>query len=102
MIARHGAFNFLLSDGEALYAHALDRLHWLQRQHPFPTAPPGRPRPDAGPVAANGPDDRMVLVATEPLTHNEPWIPFGPGELQVFADGRQRWRSVRQQAEALA
>ena len=29
---------WLLSDGVALYARACTRLHWLPRQHPFPTA----------------------------------------------------------------
>jgi predicted glutamine amidotransferase len=101
-IARHGAFNFLLCDGEALYAHATHRLHWLERSHPF-----GRVRLvdrdlEIDLSQANGPEDRMVLVATEPLTHGEPWSAFEPGELQVFADGRRRWRSVSQGAEALA
>ena len=43
---------------------------------------------------ANGPDDRMVLVATEPLTRNETWQPFAAGELQVFVAGEQVWRHV--------
>lgn len=65
-IARHGEFNFLLGDGEALYAHASTRLHWLQRHHPF-----GRVRlidrdMEIDLALANGADDRMVLVATEP------------------------------------
>jgi predicted glutamine amidotransferase len=31
----HGTFNFLLSNGQALWAHASTRLHYVQRQHPF-------------------------------------------------------------------
>jgi glutamine amidotransferase len=42
----------------------------------------------------------MVLVATEPLTHGEPWTAFEPGELRVFADGHVRWHAVA--ATALA
>ncbi|HYN62256.1 MAG TPA: class II glutamine amidotransferase [Rubrivivax sp.] len=34
-VVRHGPFTFLLCDGEALYAHATHRLHWLERRHPF-------------------------------------------------------------------
>ncbi len=92
-IARHGEFNFLLCDGEALYAHASSKLHWLQRRHPF-----GRVRLvdrdiEIDLAQANGAGDRMVLVATEPLTRDEPWTAFEPGELRVFAEGRVRWRS---------
>jgi predicted glutamine amidotransferase len=93
-IARHGSFNFLLCDGEALYAFATDKLHWLERRHPF-----GRVRlvdrdMEIDLAQANGTDDRMVLVATEPLTHGEAWTAFEPGELRVFADGRVRWRTA--------
>ena len=33
-ISRHGAFNFLLCDGQALYAHATHRLHWSSASTP--------------------------------------------------------------------
>jgi hypothetical protein len=36
----------------------------------------------------------MVLVATEPLTRNEPWEPFAAGELRVFVDGEQVWQAA--------
>jgi glutamine amidotransferase len=99
-IARHGPFNFLLCDGAALYAHATHRLHWLERRHPF-----GRVRLvdrdlEIDLAQANGAHDRMVLGATEPLTHGEPWTAFEPGELRVFADGHVRWHAVA--ATALA
>jgi predicted glutamine amidotransferase len=91
-IAPHGRFNFLLSDGEAIYAHASTRLFWLQREHPFPTAHLVDHDLSLDLSVANGPDDRMVLVATEPLTRNEPWQPFGAGELQVFVAGEPVWK----------
>ena len=34
-IARHGTFNFLLSNGEALWAHATTNLYSIERKHPF-------------------------------------------------------------------
>jgi glutamine amidotransferase len=43
---------------------------------------------------ANGRGDRMVLVATEPLTHGEPWTAFQPSELRVFVEGRACWQSA--------
>ena len=91
-IAPHGRFNFLLSDGEALYAHASTRLHWLQREYPFATAHLVDHDLTLDLAAANGPDDRMVLLATEPLTRNEPWVAFGAGELRVFVAGAPVWQ----------
>ena len=35
----------------------------------------------------NGPEDRMTLVSTEPLTHSEAWQPFEAGEVRVFEQG---------------
>jgi predicted glutamine amidotransferase len=33
------------------------------------------------------PSDRVAVVVTAPLTTNENWIAFSPGELKVFVDG---------------
>ena len=33
------------------------------------------------------PQDRVVVIATEPLTLDEPWVPFQPGELRAFVGG---------------
>lgn len=93
-IARHGRFNFLLCDGEALYAHASTRLFWTARAQPFPTVHLVDHDLSLDLSTGNAPDDRMVLVATEPLTRNEAWTPFAPGELQVIVAGRAVWRSV--------
>ncbi len=93
-IAVHGRFNFLLSDGEALYAHASTSLHWLQREHPFGTAHLVDHDLALDLSVANGPDDRMILLATEPLTRNEAWVPFAAGESRVFVAGEPVWRHV--------
>ena len=37
-IAPHGTFNFLLSNGQALWAHASTHLHYIERRHPFGAA----------------------------------------------------------------
>ncbi len=63
-IARHGKFNFLLSDGEHLIAYCHDRLHYKS----------------AGDT---------VLVATEPLGAAASWTPFAPGELRIWRDGER-------------
>ena len=35
----------------------------------------------------NSPEDRLVIVVTEPLTTNENWVAMQPGEFKVFVDG---------------
>lgn len=92
-IAAHGTFNFLLSDGHALYAHASNRLSFVQRQYPFSVARLVDADMSFDLASVNGRSDRMVLIATEPLTHDEPWQTFGPGELRVFVSGEEAWRS---------
>lgn len=94
VIARHGTFNMLLSDGQALYAHASTRLVWLQREHPFQHARLVDRDLAIDLAAANRPDDRMIVVATAGLTVDEPWQAFAPGELRVFVQGRAVWQHL--------
>jgi glutamine amidotransferase len=35
----------------------------------------------------NQPGDRAAVIVTAPLTRNENWTAFQPGELKVFVDG---------------
>jgi predicted glutamine amidotransferase len=93
-IARHGAFNFLLSDGAALYAHCSSNLFSLARSDPFPTAQLVDDDLVLDLGAINGRGSRMILLATAPLTRNEDWQPLGAGEMQVFADGERVWTSA--------
>lgn len=86
-IAAHGTFNFMLSDGEALYVHCSTRLHYLVRQHPFATASLSDEEVSVDFAQVTTPDDRIAVIVTEPLTTNEVWRRFEPGELMVFVDG---------------
>jgi glutamine amidotransferase len=86
-IAGHGTFNFLLSNGQALWAHASTRLHYLVRQYPFGEAHLKDEDLRVDLAELNGPDDRLAIVVTEPLTTNEEWTAFESGELKVFVDG---------------
>ena len=88
-VARFGTFNLLLSNGQALWGHASTKLHLLERAHPF------------GPTHLADADlrvdfaqhtratDRVALLATEPLTRNEPWQALAAGELVVLQGGRR-------------
>ena len=86
-LSRHGTFNMLLSNGQALWAHASTHLHYLLRRHPFG---PTRLRDEDLSVdfaPETRAQDRVAVIATEPLTVDEPWVAFRPGELRVFVGG---------------
>lgn len=93
-IARHGNFNYLLTNGEAMFTHCSSRLFALARRHPFPTARLVDCELSMDLGQLNGLDDRMAVVATEPLTHEEEWVPFKTGETRVFVDGEPVWAHV--------
>ena len=86
-IAAHGTFNFLLSHGEALWAHASTRLHHVVRRHPFTRATLQDEDITVDFAELTTPRDRVAVVVTEPLTHDEDWLAFAPGEIRVFVDG---------------
>jgi glutamine amidotransferase len=85
--AAHGTFNVLLSNGQALWAHGTTRLYSVQRQHPFGAATLADEDLSVDFAALTRATDRVAVVATEPLTSDECWQPFAPGELRVFRDG---------------
>ena len=86
-IARHGTFNFLLSNGEALWAHASTQLCYVVRQHPFGSATLRDEDLSVDFAERARPGDRVAVVVTAPLTHEEAWTPLAPGELKVFVEG---------------
>jgi predicted glutamine amidotransferase len=87
--AAHGTFNLLLSNGQALWAHCSTRLHFVERAHPFGRATLSDEDVSVDFAALTTPDDRIAVVATEPMTCDEAWRPMAPGELQVFVHGRR-------------
>ncbi len=82
-----GTFNMLLSNGQALWAHGSTHLHYLLRRHPFGRAQLQDEDLSVDFAAQTTAQDRVALIATEPLTRDEPWIAFAPGELKVFVGG---------------
>jgi glutamine amidotransferase len=90
-VAPKGTFNCLLSNGDALWAHATTQLHYIERQHPFCEAQLSDEDVRMDFSKETQPSDRVAIIVTAPLTSNENWTPFGTGELALFADGvRQR------------
>jgi glutamine amidotransferase len=86
-IAAFGTFNMMLSDGSALFVHCSTRLCYLVRQYPFPTAQLADEDVNVDFSQVTTPNDRVAIIVTEPLTKNENWTEFQPGELKVFVDG---------------
>ena len=86
-IAEHGTFNFLLSNGQALYSYATTKLHWLIRQYPFQPARLVDMDVEIDFSAVTTPQDRVAVITTEPLTNNEQWRSFTPGEMLCFQEG---------------
>jgi glutamine amidotransferase len=87
-VAKHGTFNFLLSNGQALWAHASTHLWYIERQYPFATATLSDQDMRINFAEHAKPDDRVAVVVTAPLTTDEVWTEFKPGELKVFVEGR--------------
>lgn len=61
-IAAHGTFNFILSNGETLFAHCSTHLHYRL-------------------------DDGRAMVATQPVDTQDGWVAFAAGELKAFGSG---------------
>ncbi|MDB5870081.1 MAG: glutamine amidotransferase, class-II [Polaromonas sp.] len=87
VIAKHGTFNFLLSNGQALWAHASTSLVYVERRHPFTHATLSDEDVSVNFAEQTQPSDRVAVVVTAPLTTNETWTAFAPGELKVFVGG---------------
>jgi glutamine amidotransferase len=86
-LSGRGVFNFLLSDSQHLYAHCSTHLCWLTRRAPF-----GKARLMDADVTVDfqqetTPGDVVTIVATRPLTSDEPWTILDLGALMVFTDG---------------
>ncbi|MFA5241254.1 MAG: class II glutamine amidotransferase [Sulfuricella sp.] len=73
LIASHGKFNFLMSEGEYLIAYGHDRLHYLERHSA---------------AAAS------VMIVTEPLNGDAGWTPFAAGELRIYRLGKLAGRLI--------
>ena len=87
--ARYGSFNLLLSNGQALWAHCSTHLYSLQRAHPFGAATLADEDLSVDFTALTTPDDRVAIIATQPLTQGEAWSAFGQGEMRVFVGGER-------------
>lgn len=87
-VGRHGECNYLLSNGERLFAHCSNQLTYLIRQAPFRKAHLKDQDVTVDFADITTPDDRVAVIATQPLTDDEHWITLPPGSLWWFENGQ--------------
>ncbi|MCX9157375.1 class II glutamine amidotransferase [Niveibacterium sp. 24ML] len=87
-LGAYGEFNFLLADGLRLYAHCASRLAYIVRQAPFGVAHLKDQDLSVDFKEVTTPDDRVAVIATIPLTDDEPWQQIDRGTLLAFKDGQ--------------
>jgi len=88
MLATHGVFNFLMSNGRCMLAHCSTTLHYITRAWPFQAAHLVDTDMSVDFSQTNAQGDCVSVIATKPLTDNETWTPFEPGRLIMFTQGR--------------
>jgi predicted glutamine amidotransferase len=86
-LSSFGDFNFLLSDGSALFARCSTKLAYIVREAPFTRAHLVDEDYEVDFSLITAPNDRVAVIATAPLTDNESWIPIPPGHLVTFREG---------------
>jgi glutamine amidotransferase len=86
-ITQFGVFNFLMSNGQALFTHCSTNLHYIVRRWPFSTAHLVDADVSIDFAKYTTPEDRVAVIATQPLTDNEVWTAFKPGDLLMFQHG---------------
>ncbi len=100
-IAAYGNFNFILSNGDLLFAHCSTDLHVVVREYPFSVAHLIDCDLSIDFSRHNHLDDRIAVIATQPLTSNEEWTRFAAGELKLFAGGEEVGAAPERREERL-
>jgi predicted glutamine amidotransferase len=86
-LAGSGIFNYLLSNGDWLVAHCSTELNYIVRCAPFAEAHLKDEDLTIDFSEVTTPDDRVAVIATQPLTDNEAWVAMRPGTLWLFHQG---------------
>lgn len=85
-ISQFGSFNFILANNQLVIAYASTELYWTARQQPqtrIALVDGDKPLE----LEADSHNNRMIIVATKPLTKGEVWYPMGRGEIILFSQG---------------
>jgi predicted glutamine amidotransferase len=85
-----GVFNMLLSNSQSLYCFRSTNLVWLTRRAPFGAATLLDEDLTVDFTKHTTPTDVVTIVATRPLTKDEPWSTPPKSTLVMFRDGELR------------
>ncbi len=86
-LGARGVCNYLLSNGDCLFAHCSTLLSYIIRQAPFAVAHLRDQDLSIDFSDVTTPDDRVAVIATVPLTDNERWTTMPSGSLWLFEEG---------------
>jgi glutamine amidotransferase len=86
-IAIHGTFNIILSNGEWLYTYCSTSLAYVERKYPFTTVTLIDRDLSLDLSQHTTEEDKVILIATKPLTLNEDWKIYGEHESRLFKEG---------------
>lgn len=87
-IKKYGSFNFLLSNGEYLFAFGDTSLHYLSRNYENNEIQLKDADYSINITTMKRPDEQAVIIATSPLTKNEKWNLLKG--LKIFKDGKEK------------
>jgi glutamine amidotransferase len=82
-----GVFNALLSDGRSLYASCSTKLCYVERRAPFGQASLIDEDLEVDFAQETTPSDRVMILASTPLTRNETWTHVQPKTTLVARNG---------------
>ncbi|PPK53305.1 class II glutamine amidotransferase [Marinobacter persicus] len=85
--ARQGVFNLLLSNGERLFTYCTTKMASITRRAPFGPARLKDTDVTVDFESETTPDDIVSVIVTEPLTTDEKWDIYQPGEWRLWRKG---------------
>ena len=93
-LAKLGVFNMLLSDGEVLLSFCSSKLYWITRQAPFDQVTLKDTELTINFAKETTDQDKVTIIATEPLTQNEVWKQYESGVFRAFLKGDSIFEST--------
>lgn len=85
--SRQGIFNLLLSNGDWLFTYCTSKLASITRRAPFRPARLKDADVTVDFEAETTPNDIVSVIVTEPLTSDEHWDIYQPGEWRLWQQG---------------